>query len=401
MTEKLSVDRALAIIAAEVAPLPPGIARVGALALGHVTAAPVLVRADTPRFDCSAMDGFALRSGEASGAAPDEPAIFDLVDDIPAEAVPDGLPAGGAAPINTGSAMPAGADAVVARERCKVSGARLEVSAPVASGLNIRRRGEDMRAGSLILGAGTRISPEAIGALLAAGVTEILCRRPPRLTIIPTGSELAPAMAQPSDRLDSNGPMLEAACRTLGIACDLLPPQTDDPDILGNHFDRVISGSPADMVLSIGGVSGGRHDHVRHILERAGADIRFHGLSMRPGKPMLFARLRDGRPFFGLPGNPVAALVGFRFFVLAAIRSQMLLPPETGQPVPPPIEAREGTTLFMRGKQGRGEHAAALSHSSQRSHILSSVLEADCWIRVDRRGEADTALVYPVASHLS
>ncbi|HET6523133.1 molybdopterin molybdotransferase MoeA [Sphingopyxis sp.] len=399
MSERLSVDAALAMIAREVEALPPESHALNADMLGHVTAAPVKAVADAPRFDCSAMDGYAVRAAETEAAG--RPATFSLAADIPAHAKADDLEPGQAAPIHTGSPIPRGADAVIARERCKSDGTTVELSGPVDAGLNIRRRGEDMRAGSTIFAAGRRLSPEAIGALLAAGVTTISCRRQPRAILIPTGSELESAVRQPSSKLDSNGPMIKAACQSLGMDCTLYAPVVDDRQVVRQTLDKAIASPGADMLLTIGGISGGRHDLVREALEELGGVVLFHGLAMRPGKPILFARLPDGRPLFGLPGNPVAALVGFRFFVLAAIRRQMGLPAEEGFEIAPPEDGRDGMTLFLRGLRAARGANDAVPLANQRSHVMSSVLDADCWIRLDRQGDKTRAMIYELAAHLA
>jgi molybdopterin molybdotransferase len=157
-------------------------------------------------------------------------------------------------------------------------------------------------------------------------------------------------------------------------------------------FDLASEG-PAEMILSIGGVSNGRHDLVRLALEQMGAEILFHGLAMRPGKPLLFALLPDGRPFFGLPGNPLAALVGFRFFVAAAARRLMGSAPELGSPLAEPPPGREGITLFLRGRR---TPSGVVPLENQRSHMMSSLINADCWIRADLAEGNARAVVFPL-----
>jgi molybdopterin molybdotransferase len=383
---KICIDEALACIADTIAPSPPGWTAIDATCLGWASAEPVRAATDAPLFDCSAMDGYAVRSADTFGGAA-SPAALRLAADVPAEAVPGALPIGEAAPISTGAPVPVGADAIVVRERTRRDAARLYVDAPVPIGANIRRRGEDMAQGAVVLPAGSILTPDTIGALLCCGVSGILGRRPPSLRIVPTGSELE--AAQP--RLDANGPMIAAACRGLGIEADLGDPVPDDePAIRASLF----GGRRTDMLLSIGGVSSGRHDLVRGLVEGAGATILFHGLAMRPGKPLLFALLPDGTPFFGLPGNPVAALVAFRFFVMSAIRRFMGLAPETGVRIAPPQDGRDGTTLFLRANAGPPGMGVRLLEN-QRSHVMHSVLAADSWVRLDGSGPKATAFLYP------
>lgn len=381
MAEKLSVDEALNRIRATVAPLPVQTLSIDANAYGCVTASPVAVAADTPRFDCAAMDGFAVRSAATASAALDAPAMFAIGGDAAAQSAPLALAPDTAIPISTGAAIPPGADAIAVRERCRMIDGILHIAAPVGAGLNIRRRGEDMRQGAVALPAGVRLSPEAIGALLAYGVTRISARRAPRIALIPTGSELmAPGFGAHDMRFDSNGPMIASTCHALGLDYRCEPPVPDDGTLLRKRLADASTSDAHDLILSTGGVSVGPHDLVRSVIESLGAEIIFHGVAMRPGKPMLFARFANGRPFFGLPGNPIACLVGFRFFVMAAIRQMLAMAPEAGAVIDAAVTARPGTTLFLRARQ---EGASARPLDDQRSHILSSLLQADCWLRAD------------------
>lgn len=400
MAEKILVGAALARIAASVEALPPRRMPVAAALCGHVTAAPAYAIADTPRFDCSAMDGYALRSAETNEATRDRPARFRLRSDIPAQGSPPPLPPGSAAPVSTGSPIPAGADAIVTHERCQVGDGALHIFERIQPGSNIRHQGEDMPQGVLVLPEAVRLSPEAIGALLACGVTHLPVRLPPRVTIIPTGSELSDAAASPSGlRYDSNGPMIGAACRELGLACTVLPPVPDTIEALRAQLFGTRRGGASELILTTGGVSAGPHDLVRHAIE-ADAEIIFHGIAMRPGKPLLFARLRDGRLLFGLPGNPVAAMVGFRFFVCAALRRLMGLPDEVGRAFsPPPADGRAGTTLFLRARQAEREGDPPLILADQRSHVMRSLLDADCWVRLETGAAGTTAHAYPKSAH--
>lgn len=394
MADKISVAEALDRIERNISPSVPQRILIDAEAEGLVLAAAVNAAAATPRFDCSAMDGFALASEGTRSATASEPACLALADDVPAEASPLALSAGAAAPISTGAPIPEGADAVVARESCRVAGGMLEVTEAVAAGRHIRRRGEDVPAGGHVAAAGTPLTPALIGALLAYGVSDVAVRRPPSIDIIATGSELTAYACNASlARIDSNGPMIAAMCRSLGLRYRLTGPVPDDLRQLCDRFLFPENTPRADMLISTGGVSGGGHDHVRQALEAIGARIIFHGVAMRPGKPILFALLPDGRPFFGLPGNPVAALVGFRFFVLTAIRRTLGLERERGTPVTGVGPARTGTTLFLRGRRD-DLHGGVEIDADQRSHVLGSVVTSDCWVRLETDRGAPYALCF-------
>ncbi|MBJ7437722.1 MAG: molybdopterin molybdotransferase MoeA [Sphingopyxis sp.] len=393
---KVSVDEALDLILTHVTPLPAELRRVDADLLHHVTDRPITAAHDTPRFDCSAMDGFAVRSVDTMRASPGVPAILTLAGEIAAQGPLTRLAPGAAAPISTGGPIPEGADAVVIQERCETLHGNLLVRDRVRIGLNIRRRGEDLPQGGSIIAPGTPLSPEAIGALLAYGVPQIWCRRPPRITVLPTGSEIiAGTTTGTGSRFDSNGPMVAALSRQLGLQPSVSRPIADDLRSVTAAFAAACENGQNDMIVSTGGVSSGNHDLVRNALENLSARIIFHGIAMRPGKPLLFALLADGRPFFGLPGNPVAALVGFRFFVAAAIRRQMELPGEQGCEIVAPVEGRDGTTLFLSARRSPANLSGAVPLDDQRSHVMRSPLAADCWLRVDRSETTTTARLYP------
>ena len=394
MTEKIRVCDALDRIESHIRPLQPRMIRLDAIAHGQVLAKTVTAIADTPRFDCSAMDGFAIASAETLGATELSMAQFDLAPDIPASNSPGALPSHAAAPISTGAPIPQGADAVVAKERCRVAEGRLFVSEPVSMGRNIRRRGEDMPVGTPVAGQGTILSPVLIGALLAYGVSRVEARQLPKVAILSTGSEFTTSnnLGAPQ-RIDSNGPMIGAMCRSLGLEIEVSDPVPDDREKLGQTLDATRMSPQADLILSTGGVSVGSHDLVREALERVGARIIFHGIAMRPGKPILFAVLPDGRPYFGLPGNPVAALVGFRFFVMAAIRRQLGLDRELGRTVQVAQAGRDGVTQFLRARMD--DHGEIILAEDQRSHVMRSLLDSNCWVCLDAADHVSTASLFP------
>lgn len=395
MANKISVDKAFADIAEHVIPLTSEEIAVDARALGWVSARPILAAADAPRRDCSAMDGFVLRSADTAGASPDEPFRLAIGPHLAAEAISLALPPHLAFPISTGAPIPAGADTVLIKERAKVENGTLLFFEPAAVGKNIRSRGEDALRGTTILPTGTPLTPDAIGALLAFGVRRLTARRSPRIHILPTGLELAPADTAACEmRFDNNGPMIAAMCRALSLDNEVSAPLPDCVDHIAAHIAGAYSGR-SEIVVTTGGVSVGSRDFVREAVESLGACVHFHGVAMRPGKPLLFATLPDGRPFFGLPGNPVAALVSFRFFVWAAICRSMGLPIETGRSVRSPIMGRPGTSLFLRARYDEPFNGSLDVGLDQRSHILSSVLAATGWLRVEQSENGTEAWLFP------
>ncbi|WP_294393349.1 gephyrin-like molybdotransferase Glp [uncultured Sphingomonas sp.] len=391
-----SVSQALAVIRSNLAPL--GVETIGvADALGRILAQPAHAAMHVPRFDASAMDGYALRSVDVEGASPDTPVSLMLDPLIAAGRLAGTLQPGHAAAIATGAPIPDGADCVLLREAAMLTGDRVAVAQPIAMAANVRRRGEDARSGQQVLPVGARIGAEAVGALIAFGVDNVVVRRRPRLAILSTGSELRADAGHlhPAAIIDSNGSMIRAAAAELGLTCDRIGAVADEPTLIEAAIAQGMS-SGADLILSTGGVSAGQFDLVRQALEQRGGRVLFHGVRMRPGKPLLFALLPDGRPYFGLPGNPVAALVAFRFFVTAAVRALMALGEEQGEAVPMTEPGRDGTTIFLRCRQDRdGAGLVRLDTAlDQRSHVLSSVLAADAWLRIDR-DDAPGATLFP------
>jgi molybdopterin molybdotransferase len=401
MANAISVDEAIARIHRELSPLDPVNRRVTADLLHSICVSDIHALASSPRFDCAAMDGFAVRSRETQTASLTQPAQFRVAPDIPAQGQLKALLPGEAAPISTGAPVPTGADCIIPREACHSDGLALTVSQPAGPAANVRRRGEDWQEGAKLIAAGAMLESDMIGALLSCGVQEVSVRGPLGIRIVPTGSELATdGNASPSVRLDSNGPMIAASCRSLGIRTWLEAPVPDDEAALADSLFLRTSQEETHILITIGGMSAGNHDLVRDVLERHRARIAFHGVAMRPGKPLLFAILPDGRPFFGLPGNPVASSVGFRFFVMAAIRRLLGVPPESGFPTEISTPPRERCTLLLRGKKSDRSDRGIEAIADQRSHVMRSLVEADCWIKLDPAETGGVATRYEKHVHL-
>jgi len=385
-------EEALEIIRAAIEPIETEIVPTSD-AFGRVAAAQVDARRNVPGFAMSAMDGFALRSGDTGSA----PVRLRQVRPVYAGDRAPPLEIGTAAPIATGAPIPEGADAVLVREQAEMDGDWLVVRRPVEKNRNVRQTGEDMVAGGRVLDAGAFLSPHAVGALAAFGVDRVEVRRRPRIGLISTGTELS-GLGEGTGvagLIDSNAPMIAACAQALRLPATFLGRAPDQAAAIDLLLDR---SEGSDLVLSTGGVSAGDLDLVRGRLEARGARILFHGVRMRPGKPLLFALLADGRPYFGLPGNPVAALVGFRFFVIETLRAMLGLVPEQGRQVSCNADPREGTTLILRGRR-TDDPAVVDCALDQRSHVLSSTLHADCWVRL---GEEDgKAQAFPMIPRFS
>ena len=324
MKTMLSVAEALALIRSCCAPLP--IEQVPlAEAFGRVLAAPVDAPRNLPPFANSAMDGFALRWREGL--------VEDTVLPVLAEqAAGDGI-AGqseGACSIMTGARIPDGLDTVVPVEDCTVLArdgegrpTSIALSHAPQPGQHVRHAGEDVAAGQCVLEAGARLGEEALLVLRGIGIGTVAAHRRPRLALACTGRELVDtdgAELAPGQIANTNGPYLERLFAEAGAEVVERVTLPDEPAAFAAWLARWLDAG-IELVVTTGAVSMGRYDFVPDVLREAGADLRFHKLKMRPGKPLLFATAGRGTLVFGLPGNPVSSTVGARFFVDAALRA--------------------------------------------------------------------------------
>lgn len=311
----ISPDEALSLIARRVQPL--GARRVPlAEAAGRVLAEDLRAAQDLPPFDNSAMDGFAVRMVDCGA---DVPATLNVVQTVRAGA--GGRPAlepRQAIRIMTGAPLPEGADTVVPKEATEGGDETVRLLRRPASGAHIRRRGEDVRAGAQLLQKGTKLRPYEIALLAAQGEERVAVIRRPRVSVLATGDELAAGAAGRSfGRIrDANGPALCAAVARWGAAPAPHGVAPDEPAELKAALLRAFN--DADALLVTGGVSAGDFDFTRSALLELGVEQVFWKVAIKPGKPLLFG-LWQGKPVFGLPGNPVAALVCAEEFVRPAI----------------------------------------------------------------------------------
>ncbi len=318
--------------------------------LGRIVAMDIRSDVNLPGFDNSAMDGFALDSSEAALTAGQR---FTVVGE---QAAGDASKAHrtGAIEIMTGAVVPAGLDTVVPVELTSREGDQLVLKQNIDIGANIRRAGEDIARGDLAVATGSRISAAQIMLLAALGESSLNVRRQPRAALFNTGRELVDGAAVQLDEgqiHNSNGPFLAARLATAGV--ELLARETLSDDI--DEALAAIESAQAlgvDLIITTGAVSMGRYDFIPELLARAGAETLFHKVSIRPGKPLLFARLPGGSLFFGLPGNPISAAVGLRFFVEPALRALYGLPPEPVLRVPLLNAARKRVGMRFFQKAG-------------------------------------------------
>ncbi len=324
MKESLTAAEALGIVLEETPVLgPERIAANGAL--GRILSEPVISTRNLPPADNSAMDGYALRAGDVAGASRDAPATLEVAFEVPAGTTSDrSVPAGQAARILTGAPLPSGADSVVRQEETEREGATLRVfsSSPLRD--NIRDAGESVRVGDEVLGIGTRIGPAEIGMLASLGRSVVTVYQRPRVAILSGGDELVePDGDVAGGRIvSSNSYSIAAQCREVGATPLYVGIANDTPEDLECHFRAALR---ADVVVSTAGVSVGDRDYVREVLSKLGSSLLFWGVKIKPGYPLAFGRFPGdvGPLVFGLPGNPVSAMVTFEEFVRPALRKMM------------------------------------------------------------------------------
>lgn len=317
--KRLSAAEAARAILAEVEPLPARSALLSE-ALGQVLARKVISPLDIPPWDNSAMDGYALRSGDLRK---DGETVLDVVEEIAAGAFPlRTIGKGQCARIFTGAPVPEGADCVIRQEDTAVlKDGRVRITGSRDAGRNVRRRGEDIERGAVVFEPGTEVSPSRIGVLASMAMAHVEVHRRPTVAILSTGDEIADldereAILTGRKIASSNSYAMRAALEQAGGVLLDLGIARDDPDDLERRLDRA---ADADLLVTSGGMSVGEHDHLRKMLELRGGDMKFWRLRMRPGAPVGFGLL-DGVPWIGLPGNPVSTMVTFELFVRPAIR---------------------------------------------------------------------------------
>lgn len=290
--------------------------------LNRILAKSIASKLDFPHWDNSAMDGYAVRFEDVAACSTDRPAVLNIIEEIPAGSAPQKIvQLGQAARILTGSMMPDGADTIVMQEDTDRNGNHVSIlSPPKNRGAFVRYRGAYYQAGQELLPAGIVLNPPEIAVLAAAQCVQVPVFRRPRVAILSTGNELATPNQplQPGQIVDSNQFALEALIAQMNAEPISIGIVRDDPDALKQAISEAIGS--ADVVISSGGVSVGDYDYVDRILAELGADIHIRSIRVKPGKPLTFATFSNSTLYFGLPGNPVSALVTFWRFVDPAIR---------------------------------------------------------------------------------
>ena len=378
---RITPDEAAAIVLDSIEPLPPVVTQLRD-SLGLVAAETVTSPINIPPWDNSAMDGYAVRSGDL-GAPGTE---LEVIETTPAGDFPTReVGPGQCVRVFTGAPVPRGADSVVRQEDvARVGGKRVTINRLRDLGRNIRRAGEDLERGATALESGTVIGPAEMGLLASVTAAELRCHPRPRVAILATGDEVvdldrAEEVLAGRKIASSNTYSLLGAITAMGGIPDTAGISGDDPEELKHCLERACE---ADLVITTGGVSVGDHDYVRTVLDDMGAEIKFWRITMRPGAPVGFG-LAGGTPWIGLPGNPVSALVTAGLFVEPAIRKlaghTAWFRDTISVTVDSEIELGPPLTHFLRVKlhhENRQRPRATLT-GPQGSGILSSMSRAE------------------------
>jgi molybdopterin molybdotransferase len=344
-------------------------------AVDRVLADSVYAQGDVPPFASSAMDGYAITPGVRGRR-------MRLVGESRAGSPYGGSPgAEEAVRISTGGAVPHGATAVIRQEDVSLTDATIETLTDVGEGENVRAAGGDLRAGALVSEAGSLISPNLLGAVIGAGVATVTVTQRPRLGVVCTGDELrAPGEPLgPGEIHNSNGAMLSALAGRCGAATEPVVTVRDDREATEAALEHALR--RCDVLILSGGVSVGPHDHVRPALERVGVRQQLWGVALQPGKPTFFGT-RGSQLVFGLPGNPVSAVVTFTLFARPALTALQGQAPDAGEQasavLAEPVRRRPDRDRAICVSLRLGAQATVATPTGvQESHLLSSLQGAD------------------------
>lgn len=353
---------------------------------GMVLADSIAAPFDLPRFDNSAVDGFGVKMNDLQYATAEEPVTLELIGTIQAgDSGRIQLRAGQTVRIFTGAPVPANVDAVVMQELTKSDGNKVRFHGPAKPGDHIRRKGEEFSKGKNVIAAGTPVTPPVIGLLANLGYPSATVYRKPRIALISTGNELVkPGKALDAGQIyDSNTAALSAALRAIGLDAIRLYQAKDTQAATQRAFEKALAEN--DVVISLGGISVGAFDFVKDVAEQLGIETLFWRIAIKPGKPVYFGKLNK-KLIFGLPGNPVSALVTFHQLVQPALLQLMGKPQASAPPV------RAMLLQALRKKPGRREFVRGLATYTedgglnvtpsvgQDSHMLGGLAAANCLI---------------------
>ena len=388
MSELITIDEARRRVLEAVTPVGDEAVPLGD-ALGRVLAEEVKSGIPVPPFDSSAMDGFAVVAGPGG----EREVIGEARAGHPFAG--PALAAGSAVRISTGAVVPEGADSVVPVERTTALKEGESVEVPESPpGDNIRRAGEDIPLNAVVLQTGTLLGPAELGVAASVGRAELRCARRPKVAILVTGDELTEpgAALAPGAIYSSNAYALAAQAESAGAVVVLRAAVPDDPEATRAELAKGLNG--ADVLIVSGGVSIGPHDHVKPALAELGVEERFWGVRLRPGKPTWFGT-RDTKLAFGLPGNPVSAMVTFQLFVrpaLAALQSSRSPTRRAVARLETPIARNPQREQAIRVRLHQGDEGltAEPTKGAQGSHVLTSMVGAEA-LALIAPGEGEAA----------
>lgn len=384
----IDLDAALAAYAEQLQPLQAE--TISTLdALNRVLAAPAAYADDLPRFDQSAMDGYALRAADVADASATHPVHLPLAATVAAGAHDTlaELPSKSAVRIFTGAPLPPGADCMIPQERGQLDDDRLVFTQPWPARRNIRWRGEEARAGAPLASAGQRIHPGLLAALVNAGVERLSVHRRPRIRVLATGDEIRPlgSTLRPGEIVNSNGPLVTALLTHWGYPAPHEQWVADQPQAVEQALAQALDG--ADLVLSCGGASVGDRDYLPATAERLGTRRVFWKLAQKPGKPLFFG-VRGNTAMLAMPGNPGAVLIS----LLVHVRRVLELLEGVSTPEPHWQPGRASADIdrdphrdrLLRMRLEYSAHAVATLHPlpQQDSHMLGNLNRADVLVRV-------------------
>ena len=370
------VDEAIAELLAR-APAPPPVEYVAVgKALGRVLAEPLRAPFEVPAWDNSAMDGYALRAADLPAAG----GCLPLAGRIAAgDAASQALPAGHAVRIFTGAPLPPGADTVVAQEHCRLEGGQLWLP-PVKGGEHVRKRGEEVAAGALVLAAGQRLRAQELGLLASFGVARVAVYRRLRVGLLSSGNELREPgeVLQPGQIHNANHYSLAGVLQSLGLEVHDYEIMADE--LAASRDALSLAASEWDLLITSGGVSVGEEDHLKQAIRELG-ELHLWRLAIQPGKPLAFGSV-GGKPWIGLPGNPAAALITAlvvaRPFLLRAQGCLSVLPQPLRMPAGFAWTKPNARRQYLRARlQEQDGQLRVCLHPQQGSAMLTSACWAD------------------------
>ena len=343
---------------------------------GMTLAKEVKCQDNLPRFDQSAMDGYAIRYQDIAKASPGRPVFLKLIGEIQAgsQSYPK-LQKGCAIQISTGARIPPGSDTVIMQENCKIQESVIAIHGAEDLEANIRYRGEEIQKGKIALSKGSRLNPGSLAWLASMGIQKISVYPQPRIGLLRSGNELIDGKKnlKPYQIRDAHGISLPLAMKEIGIEPNVLPIVSDDLRKTKSAFSKLLATS--DIAITTGGISVGKHDLFQEIAKSFGIKEIFYKISQKPGKPLYFGKM-GSKLWFGLPGNPVSALVCYYIYIRPALLKIMNLP------LPEWFQAKAGESFpthpnrvqFLRGHYKNGMVTFA---EKQGSHCLGGFAKAN------------------------